>query len=80
LLNLGYCERLNETNPIFNRNPDKFSKVGIEDVLESSYNALKRRLFISLSISFKEVMVLSELVLDFTYKIVSPLYEHVLRY
>jgi hypothetical protein len=53
--------------------------------MESLTNSLRNdsfqwALFISGTIAFKEVMILSEFILDFAYEIISPLNEHILGY
>lgn len=71
-------EVLNEVDIIVNGDLDKLSQVGVQDIVESGNDSLERALLVDFVVGLEEVMILPELILDFSNKVISPLDHDVL--
>lgn len=66
-------EVLNEVDIVVDGDLHKLSQVGVQDVVESGNDSLEWALFIDFVVGLEEMVILPELVLDFSDKVISPL-------
>ena len=70
----GDGEGPDEGDPVVDRDPHKLTQIGVQDILKTGYYALQRTRLVGLLIGLEEVVVLTQLVLDFTYQVRSRHY------